>query len=70
LVDGVHLGQEDLKSIDVNPYNAVSKVRDKIKDKVLGLSTHNLREIQIANSLKVDYIGLGSYRTTETKGWC
>ncbi len=67
LVDGVHLGQEDLKSIDVNPYNAVSKVRDKIKDKVLGLSTHNLKEIQIANSLKVDYIGLGSYRTTETK---
>ncbi len=43
------------------------KVRDKIGDKILGLSTHNKKEILEANELDLDYIGLGAYRKTSTK---
>jgi len=35
--------------------------------KLLGLSTHNLSEIEEANRLDLDYIGLGAYRLTKTK---
>jgi thiamine-phosphate pyrophosphorylase len=31
------------------------------------LSTHNKKEILTANTLDLDYIGLGAYRTTATK---
>ncbi len=66
--DGVHLGQEDLLKIDRDIAKAVSIVRDIIgKDKILGISTHNLKEIQLANSLELNYIGLGAYRETKTK---
>jgi len=65
--DGVHLGQEDLLSIDPDPAQAVEKIRRQIGSSILGLSTHNAEEIQIANSLDVDYIGLGAYRSTQTK---
>ncbi len=33
----------------------------------MGISTHNKEEIEEANSLNVDYIGLGAYRQTATK---
>ncbi len=59
--DGLHVGQEDLKKISVND------IRKKIGKKVLGISTHNKEEILRANSLEVDYIGLGAYRATSTK---
>ncbi|MEA2112130.1 MAG: thiamine phosphate synthase [Campylobacterota bacterium] len=66
--DGIHLGQEDLKEIDSNISNAVKKVRELIgDDKLLGISTHNKEEIEIANTLPLNYIGLGAYRTTITK---
>ena len=65
--DGVHLGQEDLQKIDKNSNNAISKIRDKIKDKIIGISTHNQKEIEITNRLNIDYIGLGAYRATSTK---
>jgi thiamine-phosphate pyrophosphorylase len=66
-VDGLHLGQEDLKSINPEPEEAVEIVRERIGKKILGLSTHNLEEILEANSLDLDYIGLGAYRATATK---
>ena len=35
--------------------------------KIVGLSTHNKKEILEANKLPLDYIGLGAYRPTSTK---
>jgi len=66
--DGVHLGQDDLLQVDRNPYFAVDKIRNIIgSKKLIGLSTHNQEEIEMANLLDLDYIGLGAYRATRTK---
>jgi len=66
--DGVHVGQEDLHAIDTNSTKAVKILRDVIgSDKILGLSTHNKEEVLEANSLDLNYIGLGAYRNTTTK---
>lgn len=66
--DGVHLGQEDLKAIDSDAVKAVKILRDVIhKDKILGISTHNEKEILEANEMDLNYIGLGAYRGTTTK---
>ena len=67
LADGVHLGQEDLAAVDSAPAKALGKIRERIGRKLLGLSTHNLQEIETANTLDLDYIGLGAYRPTSTK---
>ncbi|MGB5964192.1 MAG: thiamine phosphate synthase [Sulfurimonadaceae bacterium] len=68
LCDGVHLGQDDLLKVDQNPYFAVDKIRNIIgTKKMIGLSTHNRDEIEMANLLDLDYIGLGAYRATNTK---
>ena len=67
LADGIHIGQEDLYSISHNPTKAIEEIRDKIGDKILGLSTHNTTEIDLANTLNIDYIGLGAWRSTATK---
>ncbi len=57
--DGVHVGQEDLD---------VEVVRRIIGfDKIVGLSTKNLKQVKEANYLPVDYIGFGSIFPTETK---
>ncbi len=66
--DGVHLGQEDLKNIDAEIISAVKIVRKVIgKDKILGISTHNEKEVLEANEMDLNYIGLGAYRDTNTK---
>ncbi|WP_295418873.1 thiamine phosphate synthase [Sulfurovum sp.] len=65
--DGLHIGQEDIRQYSMNLKEAVSLIRDKIGSKVLGLSTHNKKEIVEANSLHLDYIGLGAFRVTNTK---
>ena len=65
--DGLHLGQEDLDKIHKDKKLAVRLVRLKIKDKLLGLSTHNEIEILEANELAIDMIGLGAYKNTSTK---
>ena len=65
--DGLHLGQEDIRSYSDDLQEAVKMVRQKIGTKLLGLSTHNKEEILEANTLELDYIGLGAYRATETK---
>lgn len=65
--DGVHLGQDDLKSIADDPKEAIKEVRDIIGRKTIGISTHNKEEILVANGLDIDYIGLGAYRSSETK---
>ncbi|MDD2895337.1 MAG: thiamine phosphate synthase [Aliarcobacter sp.] len=65
--DGLHLGQEDLDKIHKDKKLAVKLVRLKIKDKLLGISTHNEIEILEANELSIDMIGLGAYKNTSTK---
>lgn len=66
--DGVHVGQEDLKKIDEDISKAVKILRSVIKeDKILGISTHNEQEVLQANTMDVNYIGLGAYRNTSTK---
>lgn len=68
LCDGVHIGQEDLSVIDSDPIKAITILKATIgEDKIIGLSTHNAHEIKIANSLEINYIGLGAYRATSTK---
>lgn len=57
--DGVHLGQDDLP---------VEEARRQIgRDKIIGLSTHNLNEALEAVRLGVDYISLGPVFSTKTK---
>jgi len=65
--DGLHLGQEDLRAYSGDLKEAVDLVRQKIGAKILGLSTHDKEEILEANTLDLDYIGLGAYRATATK---
>lgn len=65
--DGLHLGQEDIQGYGEGQGEAVAMIREKIGDKILGLSTHNRTEIEEANRLDIDYIGLGAYRSTGTK---
>ncbi len=66
--DGVHIGQEDLYAIDSEPSRAITILKTAIgNDKIIGLSTHNRDEIEIANGLELHYIGLGAYRATSTK---
>ncbi|MFA6143256.1 MAG: thiamine phosphate synthase [Sulfurimonas sp.] len=66
--DGVHIGQDDLYSIDSDPKRAIAILKAAIgNDKIIGLSTHNKAEILSANELDINYIGLGAYRATSTK---
>jgi thiamine-phosphate pyrophosphorylase len=71
--DGLHLGQEDLETVKKNKLKVKNNdlvfkfLRKKYPNKIFGLSTHNELEILEANSLLLNYIGLGSYRQTSTK---
>ncbi len=57
--DGVHIGQDDL------PAEVVRKILGE--DKIIGISTHSLEEVEKANDLPVDYIAFGSVFRTPTK---
>jgi thiamine-phosphate pyrophosphorylase len=57
--DGVHLGQDDL---------AIGEARKIIgKDKIIGISTHNLEQAIEAEKEGADYIGFGPVFYTVTK---
>jgi len=56
--DGVHIGQEDERA-DI--------VREKIGDKILGVSAHNLEEAKRAIEQGADYLGVGPIFQTSTK---
>jgi len=57
--DGVHLGQEDMP---------ISFARKMLKaNKIIGKSTHNIKQATAAQREKADYIGLGSIFKTRTK---
>jgi len=57
--DGIHIGQEDI------PYNTARMLLGK--DKIIGLTVHNLEEAIEAEKLGVDYIGLAPIFKTGTK---
>ena len=66
--DGLHLGQEDIKELPFDTKElSLTIIRKKYPNKIIGLSTHDELEILEANSLDLDYIGLGAYRATDTK---
>ncbi len=72
IADGLHLGQEDLdKLIAQEGFSSKAEAMDYLKvkypNKIFGISTHTIDEVKEANSLNLDYIGLGAYRNTSTK---
>jgi thiamine-phosphate pyrophosphorylase len=56
--DGVHIGQED---------EPVESVREKIGDRILGVSAHTMKEAQAAVDAGADYLGIGPIFPTKTK---
>lgn len=57
--DGVHIGQSDMSYEDAR--------RLLGPDKIIGLSVENFEDIQAANALDVDYIGISPVYGTPTK---
>lgn len=57
--DGVHIGQSDM------PYPLARRLLGP--DKIIGLSVENFPQIQEANALDVDYIGVSPVFSTPTK---
>lgn len=57
--DGVHIGQSDMAYEDVR--------RLVGKEKIVGLSVENFEDIEAANALDVDYIGISPVFGTPTK---
>jgi thiamine-phosphate pyrophosphorylase len=57
--DGVHLGQDDMP---------VAEARELLgRDMLIGLSTHSPQQIDAANAVPADYIGVGPVHETPTK---
>lgn len=56
--DGVHLGQDDL------PFQTAKRLAPEL---LIGASTHNLAELQAAQSVNVDYLNIGPIFATQTK---
>jgi len=57
--DGVHLGQKDMP---------IYKARKLLgRDKIIGVSTHNVKEALEAEQKGADYIGIGPIYKTKTK---
>ncbi|MDD4954546.1 MAG: thiamine phosphate synthase [Candidatus Omnitrophica bacterium] len=57
--DGVHLGQSDM------PYKVARKLLGK--NKIIGITVHNLKEARLAQRLGANYIGISPVFETRTK---
>ena len=57
--DGVHIGQSDMDYADAR--------RLLGPDKIIGLSVENFKDLEVANGLDVDYIGISPVYGTPTK---
>jgi len=57
--DGVHVGQDDMSVADARSLVG--------PDRLVGLSTHTLEQVDAAAKLDVDYIGVGPVYATPTK---
>lgn len=56
--DGVHLGQDDIP---------IRVARPLMKDKIIGVSTHSIKQVEEAVASGADYIGVGPVFDTTTK---
>ncbi|MFD1738006.1 thiamine phosphate synthase [Bacillus salitolerans] len=56
--DGIHIGQED---------ESTMSARERIGDKILGVSAHNVEEAHAAVKAGADYLGVGPMYETSTK---
>ncbi|MGE7890460.1 thiamine phosphate synthase [Bacillus cereus] len=56
--DGVHVGQDD---------EGITSVREKMGDKIIGVSTHTMEEARWAIENGADYLGVGPIFPTSTK---
>ncbi|WP_435166444.1 thiamine phosphate synthase [Paenibacillus glycanilyticus] len=56
--DGVHLGQNDV---------SLTEARERVGDKIIGISTHAIEEALLAEEQGADYIGVGPVFPTKTK---
>ncbi|MGO0059033.1 thiamine phosphate synthase [Brevibacillus fluminis] len=56
--DGLHIGQED---------GSARAMRNRIGDKILGISAHDLYEARAALADGADYLGVGPMYETQTK---
>jgi thiamine-phosphate pyrophosphorylase len=56
--DGVHLGQEDIP---------IEFARPLLKQKIIGISTHSLEQVEMAVQEGADYVGIGPVFETATK---
>ncbi|MFD0619488.1 thiamine phosphate synthase [Paenibacillus sp. GCM10027629] len=56
--DGVHIGQEDAP---------LHEVRERLSDRIIGVSVHNLEEAERAIDEGADYLGIGPIYATSTK---
>ncbi len=56
--DGVHLGQDDIP---------IQLARPLVKEKIIGVSTHSLEQVNEAVQSGADYIGVGPVFETKTK---
>ncbi|MFO7876937.1 MAG: thiamine phosphate synthase [Desulfovermiculus sp.] len=57
--DGVHVGQDDMHPLDVRPLIGPNRI--------LGLSINTEDQLQEAQTLPVDYLGMGPVFATQTK---
>lgn len=57
--DGVHIGQSDM------PYEDARRLLGK--DRIIGLSVENFEDLERANALDVDYVGISPVYGTPTK---
>ncbi|WP_375335758.1 MULTISPECIES: thiamine phosphate synthase [unclassified Bacillus (in: firmicutes)] len=56
--DGVHVGQDD---------EGITSVREKMVDKIVGVSAHTIEEARFAIANGADYLGVGPIFPTSTK---
>lgn len=57
--DGVHVGQDDLLPLDVRSVVG--------NDLLVGYSTHNPEQVELANRMPVDYVAVGPVFATSSK---
>ena len=63
--DGVHLGQEDIKKYPIK------MVRELLgKERIIGVSTHSVKEFKELQKEDVDYLAFGPIFETKTKDYC
>lgn len=62
--DGVHLGQEDMRSLPVEKARAILG-----REAIIGISTHSLEQLRKAQGFDADYIAFGPIFPTKTKDY-